>query len=141
MVHTGRLRLNTRGNADSHDLTHRVEEVVAESGVRAGTATVFTPSSTSSLTTIEYEDGALKDLRRALDEIAPTERDYRHNLRWNDGNGHAHLRAALLGPSLSIPIVEGRLTLGTWQQVLYLDFDVRPRQREVIVQVVGEGQA
>ena len=138
MVHTGRLRLNTRGNADPHDLTERVAEVVSESGVRAGTATVFTPSSTSALTTIEYEDGALEDLRRALDEIAPPERDYRHNLRWNDGNGHAHLRAALLGPSLSIPVIDGRLTLGTWQQVLFLDFDVRPRQREVLVQVVGE---
>lgn len=138
MVHTGRIRLNTRGNADTHDLTERVAEVVSGSGVREGTATIFTPSSTSALTTIEYEDGALEDLRRALDEIAPPERDYRHNLRWNDGNGHAHLRAALLGPSLSIPVIDGRLTLGTWQQVLFLDFDVRPRQREVLVQVVGE---
>jgi secondary thiamine-phosphate synthase enzyme len=138
VVHTGRLRLNTRGNADPHDLTERVAEVVSGSGVREGTVTIFTPSSTSALTTIEYEDGALEDLRRALDEIAPPERDYRHNLRWNDGNGHAHLRAALLGPSLSIPVIDGRLTLGTWQQVLFLDFDVRPRQREVLVQVVGE---
>jgi secondary thiamine-phosphate synthase enzyme len=138
LVHTGRLRLNTRGNADPHDLTERVAEVVSGSGVREGTVTIFTPSSTSALTTIEYEDGALEDLRRALDEIAPPERDYRHNLRWNDGNGHAHLRAALLGPSLSIPVIDGRLTLGTWQQVLFLDFDVRPRQREVLVQVVGE---
>lgn len=137
MVHTDRLQLNTRGNADSHDLTDRIEKVVAESGIRSGTATAFTPSSTSALTTIEYEDGALDDLRRALDEIAPPARDYRHNLRWGDGNGHAHLRAALLGPSLSIPIVDGRLTLGTWQQVLFLDFDVRPRQRQVVVQVVG----
>lgn len=140
MVHTGRIRLNTRGNADTHDLTERVAEVVAESGVHAGTATVFTPSSTSALTTIEYEDGALEDLRRTLNEIASPEREYRHNLRWGDGNGHAHLRAALLGPSLSIPVVDGRLTLGTWQQVLYLDFDVRPRQREILVQVVGEVQ-
>ncbi len=138
MVHTGRVRLNTRGNADTHDLTERVAEVVSESGVREGTATIFTPSSTSALTTIEYEDGALDDLRRALDEIAPPGREYRHNLRWGDGNGHAHLRAALLGPSLNIPVVDGRLTLGTWQQVLFLDFDVRPRQREVLVQVVGE---
>ena len=138
MVHTGRIHLNTRGNADTHDLTERVAEVVSGLGVRAGTATVFTSSSTSALTTIEYEDGALEDLRRALDEIAPPEREYRHNLRWGDGNGHAHLRAALLGPSLSIPVIDGRLTLGTWQQVLFLDFDVRPRQREVLVQVVGE---
>jgi secondary thiamine-phosphate synthase enzyme len=138
MVHTGRLQLHTRGNADPHDLTSGVEQIVTESGIRSGVVTIFTPSSTSALTTIEYEQGALADLRRALDEIAPPGRDYRHNLRWDDGNGHAHLRAALLGPSLSIPIVGGQLALGTWQQVLFLDFDVRPRQREIVVQVVGE---
>ena len=138
MVHTGRLQLHTRGNADPHDLTERVEQIVAESGIRSGVATIFTPSSTSALTTIEYEEGALADLRRSLDEIAPPGREYRHHLRWGDHNGHAHLRAALLGPSLSIPIVDGRLTLGTWQQVLFLDFDVVARQREITVQVTGE---
>ena len=138
MVHTGRLQLHTRGNADPHDLTERVEQIVAESGIRSGVATIFTPSSTSALTTIEYEEGALADLRRSLDEIAPPGREYRHHLRWGDHNGHAHLRAALLGPSLSIPIVDGRLTLGTWQQVLFLDFDVVARQREITVQVIGE---
>jgi len=138
MVHTGRLKLHTRGNADPHDLTVRVEQIVAESGIRSGVVTIFTPSSTSALTTIEYEEGALADLRRALDEIAPPGREYRHHLRWGDHNGHAHLRAALLGPSLSIPIVDGRLTLGTWQQVLFLDFDVVARQREITVQVTGE---
>ena len=138
MIHTGRLQLQTRGNADSHDLTEAVEQIVAESGIRSGLVTIFTPSSTSALTTIEYEDGALADLRRALDEIAPPSRDYRHHLRWGDHNGHAHLRAALLGPSLSIPIVDGRLTLGTWQQILFLDFDTGPRQREIVVQVIGE---
>jgi secondary thiamine-phosphate synthase enzyme len=90
------------------------------------------------LTTIEFESGALDDLRRTLDEIAPTDREYRHNLRWGDGNGHSHLRAALLGPSLSVPIVDGALTLGTWQQILFIDFDIRPRQRRLYVQVVGE---
>ncbi len=138
MIHTGRLQLHTRGNADPHDLTERVEQIVTESGIRSGVVTIFTPSSTSALTTIEYEEGALADLRRALDEIAPPGRDYKHNLRWDDGNGHAHLRAALLGPSLSVPIVGGGLALGTWQQVLFIDFDVRPRQREIVVQVVGE---
>jgi secondary thiamine-phosphate synthase enzyme len=138
MVHTGRLQLHTRGNADPHDLTEGVEQIVAESGIHSGVVTIFTASSTSALTTIEYEEGALADLRRALDEIAPPGRDYRHHLRWDDHNGHAHLRAALLGPSLSIPVVDGRLTLGTWQQVLFLDFDVGPRQREITVQVVGE---
>jgi secondary thiamine-phosphate synthase enzyme len=138
MVHTGHLQLHTRGNADPHDLTKGVEQIVTESGIRSGVVTIFTPSSTSALTTIEYEEGALSDLRRALDEIAPPGRDYRHQLRWGDDNGHAHLRAAMLGPSLGIPVVDGRLTLGTWQQVLFLDFDVGPRQREIIVQVVGE---
>jgi secondary thiamine-phosphate synthase enzyme len=138
MVYTGRLHLSTRGDTEMRDLSAEVRRVVADSGVRAGIATLFTPSSTSALTTIEFEPGALDDLRRALDEIAPAGRDYRHNLRWDDGNGHAHLRAALLGPSLSIPIIDGQLALGTWQQVLFIDFDVRPRQREVVVQVVGE---
>ncbi len=138
MVHTGRIRLQARGDADPHDLTDRVEETVDRSGIRSGVVTLFTPSSTSALTTIEYEEGALADLRQALDEIAPPGRDYRHHLRWGDHNGHAHLRAALLGPSLSVPIVDGRLTLGTWQQILFLDFDTGPRQREIIVQVVGE---
>ena len=138
MLHTGRVLVNTRGNADMHDLTPQAEHIVAESGVHAGTATLFTPSSTSALTTIEYEPGALDDLRRALDEIAPAGRDYLHDRKWGDGNGHAHLRAALLGPSLTIPIIDGQLALGTWQQVLFIDFDVRPRRREVIVQLVGE---
>jgi secondary thiamine-phosphate synthase enzyme len=136
-VRTASIQLNTRGHADMHDLTARLADIIHESGIMNGVAAVFTPSSTSALTTIEYESGALDDLRRALDEIAPAERDYRHNLRWNDGNGHAHLRAALLGPSLTIPIVEGRLTLGEWQQVLFVDFDVRPRQRQVVVQLIG----
>jgi secondary thiamine-phosphate synthase enzyme len=136
-VRTASIQLSTRGHADMHDLTARLADLILESGIMNGVAAVFTPSSTSALTTIEYESGALDDLRRALDEIAPVGRDYRHNLRWNDGNGHAHLRAALLGPSLTIPIIEGRLTLGEWQQVLFVDFDVRPRQRQVVVQLIG----
>ena len=132
------LKLKTRGDADMHDLTEAVGKAVRESGLKNGTSTIFCPSSTSALTTIEYEDGALADLRRALDEIAPPDGEYRHNLRWGDGNGHAHLRAALLGPSLTVPFAAGRLTLGTWQQILYIDFDNRPRSRELIVQIVGE---
>jgi len=140
MVYTGRVHLSTQGNTEMRDLSTEVRRVITDSGVHAGIATLFTPSSTSALTTIEFEPGALDDLRRALDEIAPPGRDYRHNLRWDDGNGHAHLRAALLGPSLSVPIVDGQLALGTWQQVLFIDFDVRPRQREIVVQVVGEAR-
>jgi len=138
MVHTDAIRLRTRGHNDAHDLTRSVETIVSASGVREGVVVVHTPSSTSAVTTIEFEAGALDDLRRALDEIAPADRDYRHNLAWGDGNGHAHLRAALLGPSLSLPIVAGRIRLGDWQQILFLDFDVRAREREIVVQVVGE---
>lgn len=138
MLHTGYVHFQTKGHADMHDLTPQVRDVIEESEISDGVLTIFTPSATSSLTTIEYESGALQDLARALDEIAPPDRDYKHNLRWGDGNGHAHLRAALLGPSLSIPIVDGRLTLGTWQQILFIDFDVRPRDRRVVVQIAGE---
>lgn len=138
MVHTSHIRLNTRGHCDIHDITGQVDGIIRDASVRNGLVTVFTPSSTSALTTIEYESGALDDLRRALDEIAPPDREYRHNLRWGDGNGHSHLRAALVKPSLTVPIVEGSLTLGTWQQIIFLDFDVRSRQRQLVVQVVGE---
>lgn len=138
MVETRNIQLRTRGNADAHDLTQQVQELVSEAPIRHGTVTLFTSSSTSALTTIEFETGALDDLRRALDEIAPPDREYRHNLRWHDGNGHSHLRAALIGPSLSVPILDGRLTLGTWQQILFMDFDVRARERRITVQIVGE---
>lgn len=121
-----------------HDITEGVAARVAESGLRDGTVTIFCPSSTSALTTIEYESGALSDLARLFDEIADPDRDYAHNARWGDGNGHSHLRAALLGPSLTVPFSDGQLTLGTWQQILYVDFDNKARQRELVVQVMGE---
>jgi secondary thiamine-phosphate synthase enzyme len=138
MIHCGSIDLQTKGHADTHDLTERVQVIVDEGRIQTGVATVFTPSATSALTTIEFESGALADLRRALDEIAPVDQEYEHNLRWGDGNGHSHLRAALLGPSLSIPIQGGQLTLGTWQQILFIDFDVRARSRSLVVQILGE---
>ena len=138
MVQTREIELSTRGHSDIHDLTAGVERLVAESGVRDGVVSLFTPSSTSGLTTIEFEDGALDDLRRTLDRLVPPDAEYRHNLRWGDGNGHAHVRAALLGPSLCIPVQDGRLRLGTWQQIVFIDFDVRPRRRKVLVQILGE---
>ena len=137
-VKTTSISLSTKGNADIHDITNQISSAVSKSGLTAGTATIFCPSSTSALTTIEYESGALSDLRRLFDEIIPADREYAHNERWHDGNGHSHIRAALLGPSLTIPFVDSRLTLGTWQQVIYVDFDVHPRQRELIVQLIGE---
>lgn len=137
-VVTRKLALSTRGNADMLDITAPVAEIVATSEVNDGIVTVFCPSATSALTTIEYESGALSDLRRLMDELAAPDREYAHNLRWGDGNGHSHVRAALLKPSLTIPFVKGRLTLGTWQQIIYVDFDNRPRQRELVVQIMGE---
>lgn len=119
------------------DVTPDVARLVAESGVREGVALVALPGSTGAVTTIEYEPGALADLRRALDAVAPTGRDYAHDARWGDGNGFAHVRSALLKPSLAVPIVDGRLELGTWQQIVVFNLDNRPREREVVVVVVG----
>jgi len=137
-VRTESISLNTRGNADIQDITDQIARHVTASGFKDGIVTVFCSSATSALTTIEYESGALSDLRRLFEEIIPQNREYAHNDRWQDGNGHSHVRAALLGPSLTIPFVDSLLTLGTWQQVIYVDFDVRPRQRQLVVQILGE---
>jgi secondary thiamine-phosphate synthase enzyme len=137
-VKTTSISLSTQGNADIRDITDQLASAVSKSGLTNGTVTVFCPSSTSGLTTIEFEGGVLSDLRRLFDEIVPSNREYAHNERWHDGNGHSHVRAALLGPSLTIPFVGGQLTLGTWQQVIYIDFDNRPRQRKLVVQLIGE---
>ena len=137
-VKTGSISLNTKSDIDIHDITDAIAEVLSKSGLKAGTVTVFCPSSTSALTTIEYESGAVSDLKRLFEEIIPQNREYAHNARWHDGNGHSHIRASLLGPSLTIPFVEGQLTLGTWQQVIYVDFDNKPRRRELVLQMIGE---
>jgi secondary thiamine-phosphate synthase enzyme len=138
MVVTRSITLNTQGDADMLDITGEVAREVGASGVGSGIVTVFAPSATSGLTTMEYESGALADLKRIFDEVASQDRDYQHDLRWHDGNGHAHVRAALLGPSLTIPFSSGKLLLGTWQKITYVDFDNRPRRRELILQVIGE---
>lgn len=132
------LQLTTQGEADIIDITSQVAEAVNKSGLQSGVAIIFCPSATSALTTIEYESGCLSDLQRLFDEIVDPEREYQHNRRWHDGNGHSHVRAALLGPSLTVPFVQQRLTLGTWQQIIFVDFDNRPRRRELVVQVMGE---
>lgn len=137
-VSTASIELETRGHADMVDITGSVAAAVAESSLSAGIVTIFCASSTSALTTIEFESGALSDLRRLFDEVADPGRSYRHNERWGDGNGHSHVRAALMKPSLTVPFVDGRLTLGTWQQIVYIDFDNRPRSRALVVQIVGE---
>jgi secondary thiamine-phosphate synthase enzyme len=120
------------------NITPELKRLLAGSGLRSGTLTVFCPSSTSSVTTIEFEPGAVSDLKRLLEELVSSKVEYAHNATWGDGNGYSHLRASLLGPSLSIPFVEKEMTLGTWQQVVYLDFDNRERQRELVIQMMGE---
>jgi secondary thiamine-phosphate synthase enzyme len=137
-VRTISLTIHSQGNTDIQDISGAVEDAILQSGLKMGTVTVFCPSSTSAVTTIEYESGCLSDLRRLFNEIIDPRQAYQHNAKWGDGNGHSHVRAALLGPSLTVPFVEGRLTLGTWQQVVFVDFDVRPRQRQLVVQVMGE---
>ena len=138
-VRTMHLALQTGGNNDTHDITSRVAGAVEESGIRDGIVTVFVPGSTGGLTTIEYESGAIGDLDAMLERLVPSGIEYRHNLRWGDGNGFSHVRAALIGPSLTVPLTNGRLLLGTWQQIVFIDFDNRSRRRDLIVQVVGEG--
>jgi len=128
----------TSGNADVVDITEQVARGVKESGLKDGIATIFCPSSTSALTTIEYEPGCISDLRRLLDEIIDPDRPYAHDKAWGDGNGHSHLRAALLKASFTVPFVRGWLTLGTWQQIIFVDFDTRPRSRELVLQIMGE---
>ena len=138
MVVNERVEFRTEGNGHILDITEQVSRRVQGSGLKDGIVTLFTPSSTSALTTIEYESGAVHDLQQLFDRIAPLDLDYRHNLRWGDGNGHAHVRHALLGPSLTIPFLEGRMTLGTWQQIIFVDFDNRPRSRSVVLQIMGD---
>jgi len=138
MVITQELHVRTAGHTDVQDITSLVQAQVRDSGLKAGIATVFCPGSTCGLTTIEYEDGVIEDLRRVFEQIAPEGPDYLHHRRWGDDNGSAHVRAALIGPSLVVPFAEGRLTLGTWQQIVFLDFDTSPRARKLVVQVMGE---
>jgi len=137
-VQTFTLQLNTSGNADIQDITAAVVDTIRNSELENGIVTIFCPSATSALTTIEFESGCISDLRRLFDEIVDPQRNYAHNARWGDGNGHSHVRAALLGPSLTVPFVQKRLTLGTWQQIIYVDFDNRARRRELVVQLMGE---
>jgi secondary thiamine-phosphate synthase enzyme len=138
MVSTDRLEIATKGQGDAHDLTSAVAGAVADSGVRSGVVIVFVVGSTAAVTTIEFEPGAISDLNRVFEELAPRDGEYRHHLRWGDDNGSSHVRAALLGPSIPIPFTDRRLVLGTWQQIMLLEFDTRARRREVVIQIIGE---
>jgi len=132
------ITVETGKDTDIIDLTSIVEKNVENSEIQEGAAFIFIPGSTAALTTIEYESGAIKDLKDAIARIAPGNLYYEHNKRWGDGNGYSHVRASLLGPSLHIPLISGRLALGTWQQIVLMDFDNRPRKRRIVMQLIGD---
>ena len=136
-VVTGFIEFASRGDADIVKITEEVVETVKQAGLMDGTVTVFVPGATGAVTTLEYEPGVVEDVQKALDGLAPANGSYRHNLTLGDGNGHSHVRAGLLGPSLTIPFVDGRLTLGQYQDIVFCDFDTRPRERRLVVQVMG----
>jgi len=138
MVATDTISLSTKGFTDILDITDKVTGIVAKSGIQNGLVNVFCSGSTGGITTIEYESGLIKDLQKAIEKIVPSNVPYEHDKRWGDGNGFSHIRAALMKPSLTIPLVKGKLSLGTWQQIVFMDFDNRGRDREIVVQVVGE---
>jgi secondary thiamine-phosphate synthase enzyme len=136
-VHTTELSVSTQGDGDAIDITAAIERAVAGAEVADGQATAFVRGSTAAITTMEYEPGGVRDLKEMLERVIPSEGDYEHNRLNHDTNSHAHQRASVIGPSLTVPIASGRLGLGTWQQIVLLDFDDRPRQRAVVVQIVG----
>jgi len=138
MVFSEVISLNTKGFADIIDVTRSVTGVVEKSKIKNGTVTIFCSGSTGAVTTIEYEGGVLEDLKKAIERMAPTDMPYAHDRRWGDGNGFSHVRAALMGPSLTVPFLQGELALGAWQQIVFIDFDNRRRNRNIRVLVMGE---
>lgn len=138
MVKTSEIEFDSDGDGTIVDLTDRVVSAVHESGINSGTVTVFTPSATSGITTIEHEPGLLQDLPEFFEKIVPSGISYKHDQTWHDGNGFSHLRSALIGPDVTVPVAAGKMILGTWQNIVFLDFDNRRRNRRVIVQITGE---
>jgi secondary thiamine-phosphate synthase enzyme len=138
MIFSETIPLSTKGFSDILDITHHVDAVIARTKIENGLVTVFCPGSTGAVTTIEYESGVLKDLQKAIEKIVPSNIPYEHDRRWGDGNGFSHVRAALMKPSLTVPLIKRRLALGTWQQIVFIDFDNRRRDRNILVQVMGE---
>jgi secondary thiamine-phosphate synthase enzyme len=137
-VHTGNIRFSTQGEIEVHDITSKVSEIVGKSGLDDGIVCIFVPGATGAITTIEYEDGLEFDIKAAFKRLVPKDIEYRHELRWHDGNGHSHIRASILGPSISVPFSDRQMILGTWQQIIFIEFDNKPHERNLIVQVVGE---
>lgn len=137
-VYTYNAAVPTKGNGEIHDITSNVAESVRNSGLKEGVVTVFVPGATGGVTTIEFEPGLVEDISEMFERVAPRALEYRHNLRWSDGNGHSHVRASLLGPSITVPFSDGKLQMGIWQQVILIDFDNKARNREFICKVIGE---
>jgi secondary thiamine-phosphate synthase enzyme len=138
MHYSSTIDLESKGFCDVIDITGRVESVLDGSGIRDGLVSVFVPGSTASVTTIEFEPGVVEDLRKAVERLVPSNVPYAHDARWGDGNGFSHVRAALMKPGLTVPAMDGRLTLGTWQQIVFIDFDNKGRRRRLVVQIVGD---
>lgn len=138
MVVTATITIQSRGFTDVIDITDKVELEVAASKIRQGIVTIFVKGSTAGVSTMEYEPGLVADLQRTFEKLVPSNIPYNHDARWGDGNGFSHIRATLMGPSLTVPIQNGRLSLGTWQQIIFVDFDNRPRRREIVLQIIGE---
>lgn len=138
MVYQGQITVDTQGHRDLHDITDAVSAIVSQAGIRTGVAHVFHVGSTAAVGTIEFEPGLRRDLPEALDRLLPPSRNYGHEQTWHDGNGHSHLQATLLGPSLTVPVRQGALVLGTWQQIFHIECDVKPRRRIIVVTVMGE---
>ncbi len=132
------IEFKTKGENDIIDLTSKVQEIISVSGLKNGIVNIFVPGSTGAITTMEYEPGLIKDLTRVLARIAPSDIDYEHHKRWGDDNGRSHVKASLVGPSLTIPFENGRLLCGTWQQIVFLELDTRPRNRKIIITILGE---
>jgi secondary thiamine-phosphate synthase enzyme len=138
VVHTKKIQLRSKGESDIIDITDQASQAIRESKINNGLVTVFISGSTAAVTTIEYEPGLKDDFPKMLSRVAPENIEYKHDNTWHDGNGHSHVRASLIGPSLTIPIVDGGMSLGTWQQIVVLELDTRPRNRNVILQLIGE---
>lgn len=138
MIFSSAINIKTKREIEITDITPKVSDIIKKSNLTTGIVCLFVPGSTGTLTTIEYEPGLLKDMPAAVERLFPKDIEYKHHETWHDYNGHSHIRASFIGPSLTIPIKDGKLTLGTWQQIVFIEFDVRPRDRKIEVQIIGE---
>lgn len=138
MIFNTKIELSTKGYSDILNITGQVEKAVGKSGISNGLVSIFVPGSTGSITTIEFEDGVINDLKETIERIAPSNQHYNHDARWGDGNGFSHVRAALMKPGITVPLIDSQMTLGTWQQIVFIDFDNKARKREIVVQIQGE---